>query len=216
MTNEQSTLLRKNENSNASTLSVLGFRLHRSSTGLKAFLAFLFVFFLFTITHLLQFPGSVGYLMEITGGQKTFDLSPSFSSVETYERLEAFGQLGRTMYMRTMFTVDLIFPASMFVFLYLFSRYAFPGSSMRTTILIALRMLPVGYVTLDLLENLSIFFLLAKFPDKLEFIGSNIGYLTVGKRIFMMAAIIVPLIALIKKTWGRVQRRFLLESKSSL
>lgn len=92
----------------------------RTSTGLKTLIAFLIVLFLFTITHLMKFPGSVGYLREISNGQKTLDLQASFSSTETYQRLNAFGEIGRQMYMRTMLTVDLVFPLSMFIFLFFY------------------------------------------------------------------------------------------------
>lgn len=67
----------------------------RSKTGLQLFVAFLIVLSLFIVTHIFRFPGSVGYLSEITHGQKTLDLQASFSSTETYQRLEAFGEMGR-------------------------------------------------------------------------------------------------------------------------
>jgi hypothetical protein len=199
MTLEKSTVLNRVESSktNKRSISNLFYKFHSYSTGLQTLIAFLFVFFLFIITHLLKFPGSVAYLKEVTGGQETFDLLPSFSSAATYERLVAFGELGRSLYMRTMLTVDLAFPASMFIFLYWFSKYAFERSKIRPGFIILVRILPVAYVLLDLVENISIYYLLSNFPGKIEFLGSNIGYLTVGKRVFMMGAIFIPLIFLV-------------------
>lgn len=177
----------------------------RSKTGLKVLIAFLIVLSLFIVTHIFKFPGSVGYLSEITHGQKTLDLQASFSSTATYQRLEAFGEIGRQMYMRTMLTVDLIFPVSMFIFLFLFSKYVSQRWGMKPAFGKALRSLSIAYVTLDFLENLTIFFLLSNFPDRLEFMGSYIGFLTVGKRISMMGAIFIPVILLVV---GKVSGRF--------
>ena len=130
--------------------------------------------------------------MEVTHGQNTLDLQASFSSVETYQRLEAFGEIGRQMYMRTMLTVDLIFPLSMFIFLFLFSKYTSQRWAMNSAFAKSLLSLSIAYITLDFLENLTIFFLLSNFPDRLKFMSSNIGYLTVGKRISMIGAIFIP------------------------
>jgi hypothetical protein len=183
--------LRKTNTSNTSK----AYKFLPSSTGLKSFIAFIFVLFLFTVTHVLKFPGSVGYLMEITHGLKTLDLQPSFSSGETYQRLEAFGEIGRQMYMRTMLTVDFIFPLSMFIFLFLFSKYTSERWAIKPVFAKSLLSLSIAYVMLDFLENVGIFFLLSNFPERLA-IASFIGYLTVGKRISMMGAIFIPAILL--------------------
>ena len=181
------------------------FKSLRFTTGVKSLIAFLVLLLLFFITHFLKFPGSVGYLREITHGQNTLDLQASFSSVETYQRLEAFGEVGRQMYMRTMLTVDLIFPVSMFIFLFLFSKYASQRWGLKPSFGKALSSLSIAYVTLDFLENLTIFFLLSNFPNRLEFMGSYIGFLTAGKRISMMGAIFIPVILLVV---GKVSGRF--------
>ncbi len=95
-----------------------------SVTRLKSVIAyFIILLSIFIVTHLLKFPGSVAYLMDITHGQKMLDNKASFSSGETYQRLETFGEPGRKMYMQTILTVDLIFPISMFLFLFSFSKY---------------------------------------------------------------------------------------------
>ena len=179
----------------------------RTTTGLKAFIAFLILLFLFVITHIIKFPGSVGYLKEITHGQKTLDMQASFASAETYQRLEAFGEVGRRMYMQTMLTVDLIFPLSMFIFLFLFSKYALQKVAMKRVFSKSLQALAIGYLTFDFLENVSIFILLNSFPNRLEFPGSYIGYLTVAKRMSMLGALFIPGVLLIgRKLWTLFQK----------
>ena len=158
----------------------------------SVFLAFLVVLSIFFATHLIKFPGSVAYLMEITEGQKTFDLQGSFSNTETYDRLEAFGSFGRHTYIRTMLTVDLIFPISMFIFLILLAKYTSQQLRMKPLLAKSLRSFSIAYLALDFLENVSIFILLINFPNRLEFLGSYIGYITLGKRISMMGALFLP------------------------
>lgn len=177
------------------------------ATGVHVLIALVILLSLFSITHLLKFPGSVGCLREITNGQNSFDLQASFSSTETYQRLEAFGEKGRQVYMQTMLTVDIIFPLSMFVFLLLMSKYTSQRWGMKPGVARLLSSLAIGYVVLDFLENLTIFFLLSNFPDRLEFLGSYIGYLTLGKRISMAGAIIIPIVLLAAgKISGRLRK----------
>ena len=162
-----------------------------SSTKLKSVLAaFILLLLLFTSTHLMKFPGSVANLMSVTSGQKTLDLQASFSNTDTYNRLEAFGEVGRAAYIRTILTVDLIFPLSMFLFLFLLAKYTSQQAGFRLNKV--LRIFPFAYLALDFLENLFILILLSNFPESLEFLGSFVGYLTIGKRASMILALLMP------------------------
>ena len=164
--------------------------------GWNAFIAFLIATAVFINTHLLQFPGSVGYLMEHINGQETLDMSPSFSTATTYERLDAFGGTGRALYMRTMLTVDIVFPLIMFLFLYLLSKYASHTWRLNKTLRRTLGSLPILYLSLDFLENLFIFLILNNYPEQLDYVASHIGYITTGKRIAMFSSIIAPFVLL--------------------
>lgn len=160
-------------------------------------IAFLLLILVFGVTHIVKFPGSVAYLREVTHGQAMLDMQASFSAQETYQRLEAFGDVGRRMYMRTILTVDFIFPLTVFMFLFLWSRYASDRIGMRPSLGKALVGVTIAYVTLDFLENLFIITMLNSFPRRLEFLGAFIGYLTVGKRISMFGALGLPAILLL-------------------
>lgn len=161
----------------------------RAKQVLTAFLIFLTIF---VVTHVIKFPGTVPYLMDITGNQPILDLKASFSSAETYQRLEAFGDLGRRMYLRTMLTVDLVFPLSAFAFLFLLATLASEKLKFGGLVRRVLVVLPAAYLALDFFENMTVVVLLLKFPDQLEFLASNIGYLTVGKRLAMYGALLIP------------------------
>ena len=171
-------------------------------------IAFIVLVVIFIGTHALKFPGTISYLMEITQGQNTLDLQASFSSAETYGRLEAFGEIGRQMYMRTMLTVDLIFPLSMALFLFLFATYTWQRLEMKPMVGRSIKSLSIAYLILDFLENSTIFFLLLRFPDRLEFLGSYIGYLTIGKRIATYGAIFIPMALLVSaKVYSMLQTK---------
>jgi hypothetical protein len=147
----------------------------------------------FVVTHLFRFPGSIRYLMDATGGRKILDMQASGSADETYARLEAFGELGRELYLRAILTVDLVFPVSVFVFLLLLARFVSEQARLRGLFKGALQLLPVAYVLLDFCENVSVLLMLVHYPERLEFLAGTVGYLTRGKRVAMMAAMLLPI-----------------------
>ena len=157
-------------------------------------LAFIFFVTILVVTHAAKFPGSLAYLMEVTHGQPILDLKASFSSVETYQRLDAFGEMGRQLYMQTMLTIDTIFPVSAFLFLFILAKYASEQMALKSGLATVLKSLSIVYVTLDFLENATVGILLSNYPTHIDFLAANIGYLTVGKRLSMYGAFFIPLV----------------------
>ncbi|HYF03523.1 MAG TPA: hypothetical protein VEC36_09115 [Patescibacteria group bacterium] len=119
-------------------------------------------------------------------------MEPSFSSIETYSRLEAFGEDGRQMYKRTILSIDLIFPLSVFFFLYQLGKYCSQvlPNGRRLTLLFAI--ISLTYLGFDLLENSIVLVILSYYPYQLEFLAGNIGIVTIIKRIAMMSGLIIP------------------------
>lgn len=155
-------------------------------------IAFGAVLVVFAMTHALKFPGSLAYLMDATGGQKILDMQASFSSAETYQRLEAMGEFGRRMYLRTVLTIDLVFPLTVFVFFTALSRFSRKRLSMSPALHKTLWVMPAAYLALDFVENAIILALLWHFPERLEFLGGAVGCFTRGKRIAMLLAMFLP------------------------
>jgi hypothetical protein len=153
----------------------------------------------FLATHILPTPGSVHEVLRATGGQLIFDLQPSFSAEEVYERLIAYGDNGRAMYRRMMLSTDIIFPLSLLAFLFLLSSYSVqkmvPPRALRWLLLA----LPVLYFLSDMVENVSIFTMLSDFPARHELIGATLGYVTVFKRVTQAAALALPIALFIFK-----------------
>lgn len=157
----------------------------------QTIIAFLLFILVFVITHFSTFPGSVEYFKEVTNNQMLLDLHPEFSVSKVYERLNGFGEEGRTAYLKLVPTIDLIFPVSAFIFLLLFGQLAtqkfniFVYSSFYWV-------LPAMYLLLDFLENISIVLILINYPDQIEILAGSLGFISVAKRIFMSASFMVP------------------------
>jgi hypothetical protein len=151
----------------------------------------------FVVTHFLPIPGSVHEVLRATGGQLILDLKPSYSAEEVYERLMAFGDNGRAMYRRMMLSTDVIFPLSVLGFLALLAGYSAQKVALPMALRWLLLALPVAYFLSDMIENVSIFTMLSDFPERHKFLGDNLGYVTVFKRITQAAAVLLPTAVLI-------------------
>jgi hypothetical protein len=102
------------------------------------------------------------------------------------------GEGGRELYLRLIFTVDVVFPVAMLIFLFILARCAAERARMNTFPRAMLLAVPLVYFGLDLLENASALAMLLRYPGRLDWLGGTIGYLTKGKRAFMVLAFVVP------------------------
>lgn len=148
----------------------------------------------FAATHLLPTPASVHELMATVGGQPILDLKPSFSAQEVYRRLDAFGEAGRTIYRRMVWTTDVLFPAAVFMFLFLLARRTAQQLAPAPLLRALLVGLPVAYFAADMAENALIFIMLSDFPGRHDVIGNTVGHVTVVKRIAQAGALILPIV----------------------
>jgi hypothetical protein len=164
--------------------------------------AFFILLVTFAVTHLASFPGSLAHFRESTGGQKILDMRASSSAAETYERLSAMGETGRSLYLRLVVTIDIVFPLAMLGFLLTFAWFVGQRAGVPRWASRLLTLPPVLYFGLDLLENASVLAMLLQYPDRLEGIASIVGYLTRGKRTSMMVAFLAP-VALMIAAWVR-------------
>lgn len=176
-------------------------------SGKAVLLSFSVVVIVFLVTHVLRFPGSLAYLLEINGGQPILDLKPSFSASEVYERLSDFGEAGRAGYRRMVITVDVVFPAALFLFLYLSSRYVRqivkPNPFLGALLLLA----PFGFLVSDIIENWSIYVILGDFPERHDDLAGALGYFTVLKRGSLYLALGLPLLLLVAARARRLSSR---------
>jgi hypothetical protein len=155
-------------------------------------IAFGVVLVIFFLTHFGPIPGSLKDLKSVNGGHAILDQQPVLSTQAVYDRLNAFGKDGRSLYLRFLLTTDIVFPLGLLAFLLLFARFSaerFVGWHVLRTLLL---LVPLIWFALDMMENLSIVALLADYPAQNDFIASNFGLITLAKRYALVAAILAP------------------------
>ena len=124
-----------------------------------------------------------------------------------YQRLAAYGDNGREAYSRMMLSTDIVFPLSVLAFLFVLSSYSAQKMVLPRTLRWLLLALPFAYFLSDMIENVSIFTLLSDYPERHEFIGDTLGYVTVFKRVVQAAAFAMPIALFILKDaeWLRMK-----------
>lgn len=108
----------------------------------------------------------IGDQLESISGYRLLDSQFSYKPEEVFSRMQAYGEMGRKLYLFTDFTVDLIYPilyTLLFsILLTLLLRRGFsPESPLRR-----LQLLPFGMIVFDYLENIAICTLLITFPAR--------------------------------------------------
>lgn len=136
-------------------------RLHRLGTGWAA-LAATVLFFLFTMFVL---PGQMTHAEAYSAQAGSPDGSLLYRPADLYRMAEAYGDAGRTAYVRARFTFDLIWPVVYGLFLvasigWVYGR-VFPAASNWQRAVLA----PLGAVAFDYLENMAASIVMLRYPD---------------------------------------------------
>jgi hypothetical protein len=160
----------------------------------------------FAVTHFLPLPGTLRDVMSKNGGHIILDLRPVFSSDGVYQRLSSFGEAGREAYLQMMLTMDMLFPAVFTTFLVLLALYTLSRTGAQGTTGFLLLLLPFSYLLPDLAENLAIAWLIGHYPNRYDDLASALAYITTLKRMFMYAALVLPLALLSLNLIGRRRR----------
>jgi hypothetical protein len=160
-------------------------------------IAFAVMIVVFTTTHVASFPGTVSHFREVTNGQVILDLRASSSADETWQRLDAMGEAGRDAYLKLIGVVDVVFPLSVTAALLALALFVAERMTLRRSLTVALASLPLIYLLLDLAENVLVLRMLLAFPERLAIEGELVGWLTRAKRGTEIAALLLPLAALL-------------------
>ena len=146
--------------------------------------------------HFLDFPGSVPNFQQVSGGGTLLDAVPAFTADSIYQRLDAYGDVGRKNYSFRNVTVDILLPLSVLPFLFLLMLRAVTAVPVGRFVRATLLSVPLVYVIFDLLENSIVLVLLSSYPERLDTLAMNLPYATIIKRIASLLAIGVPLMVL--------------------
>lgn len=173
---------------------------NRKRLGLALLVALLVVF----TVHLLDCRGSVPNFVKRSGGGTLLDVKPSFSEGEVYERLEAYGESGRSSYFFRDLTVDAVLPLSPLRFLFLVMLAALENLRAGRLTRALLLSVPIAYVVFDFAENATVLALLSRFPERVHFPAIALPYPTTVKRTTSILALVLPLAMF---SFAFVQRR---------
>lgn len=146
--------------------------------------------------HFLDFPGSVPNFQQVSGGGTLLDAVPAFTADSTYQRFEAYGDVGRQNYSFRNVTVDILLPLSVLPFLFLLMLRAVAAIPVGRFVRATLLAVPLVYLIFDLLENSIVLVLLSSYPERLDTLAVTLPYATIIKRIASVLAIGVPLMLL--------------------
>ncbi len=176
-----------------------------SPTGRTLLIAFIVFAGIFAATHMSPQFGGAKAISAAVHGMPIFDQRPSFSSSDVYQRLAAFGETGRGMYRRFTYSIDIVFPLSLLVFLSLLARFVEQRIMLNAAMRKVLVVLPFIWFGADMLENAIVFNLISQFPTKNDFLGGIVGVVTVSKFTLLLLSIASPAILLVvlKKKTGQ-------------
>lgn len=171
---------------------------HRASKNrlIQTFLAFLLIFM---ATHMFELPWSSKAISRLIGEAEIFDKRPVFSSAEVYQTLSLFSDEALMAYKRFTYTVDLVFPLSLFVFLFTFARFVAQRITISGYLAKILVGLPIFWLASDLIENAAVFAILSEFPSQMSFLAGSLGFITIAKFGLLLFSILTPSLLLMQK-----------------
>ena len=146
----------------------------------------------FVGTHFFEIPRSSKAVTKALNGLEIFDKKPSYSSDEVYARMEMFPEYGRMLYKQFTYTIDVLFPITLFVFLILLARFTINKFRLSKPLQIGLQIIPVTWISMDFVENAIVFSLLDQYPAKNHFLAGSLGYITLIKFTLLLLSIIAP------------------------
>lgn len=113
---------------------------------------------------------------KITHGAGILDMQWHYTPDDAYRLLGAQGETGRALYLRNLWTFDVIFPFAISVWLAV--TIALASRASRSPLPAYVCLVPISAGMSDLLENSAITVLLLRFPERLDNLASLIPYLT--------------------------------------
>jgi hypothetical protein len=154
-------------------------------------------------THFFDIPRSSKAVAKALNGLEIFDKKPAYTSAEVYSRIELFPENGRVLYQEFTYTIDILFPITLFAFLFLLSRFVIKRVTMCRSAQIILMAVPVLWLSMDFIENAVIFTLLDKFPVKDYVLAGSLGYITITKFSLLLLSILAPTLLITRHNMRR-------------
>ena len=146
----------------------------------------------FVGTHFFEIPRSSKAVTKALNGLEIFDKKPSYTSDEVYARIEKFPEHGLLLYKQFTYTIDILFPITLFAFVFLLARFAIQRTIISRTLQLLLIAIPVSWLIMDFIENAIIYNLLDNFPVKNVALAGTLGFVTITKFSLLLLALLAP------------------------
>lgn len=175
----------------------------RGLSGKILLATFLIFICTFIITHMFPVPYGSKMVQNALGGLEIFDKQPSFSGADVYQRLQAYSPGGLEVYKTFTYTIDIIFPASLFFFLLTLARFVIQRTLLPGYLVRTLFLLPFIWLAFDLLENSIVFTLISSLPNRHFFLADILGFVTAIKFGLLLSSLVQPVLIFV---FARISR----------
>lgn len=166
-------------------------------SGKKLGLVFLIFIIVFIITHSFNVPAGSKQVSMLLGGLEIFDKKPIFGSDAVYHYIQSFPEIGIRVYKRFTYTIDVIFPLSMLLFLHTFSKFTLQRVALTKYFSKIVKLLPWIWFGFDMLENATVFYLLSEFPKQYPLVAGSLAWITAAKFVLLFLSLLVPALLLL-------------------
>jgi hypothetical protein len=164
----------------------------------------LVVFLLFSA---LVLPGQSALAEKYAGSVGSPDMSFLYSPDDLYDMAEAYGDEGRTAYVRSRFTFDVMWPLVYTLFLstaisWIYGRAFAPNSRWQLA-----NLAPTFGALLDYLENVSASIVMLRYPDQTAVMDTLAPIFTLVKWIFVSGSFALLLVGAVVGIWRWIRRK---------
>ncbi len=147
-------------------------------------------------------------LMEYSQKVKILDIMPMGYNLEHVQNLFAnLGDVGRNFYLTVQIPIDFIYPLLFTISYSLLLAYLFKKSSLTSSKIKTLNVVPVFAGLFDYLENLGIIGMLKTYPDLNIMLVSTTSTITIAKSIFTTVAFILLISYIINIIYIKLNRK---------
>lgn len=165
---------------------------------------------LFLVLFLVVFPMVSAQLAIFSGGLQMIDMETSYTPEQVYQMIAAYGEQGRSLYLITTLTADILYPLdySLLFALLIVTTFleAFPTGRMFRMVR-NLSLIPFITAIFDLLENFGIVAMLALYPQQIPFLAQAASLFTTLKWAFLILTIVLVLAGFLGLGVARLKRR---------
>jgi hypothetical protein len=177
--------------------------LYKFSTGWLALIAVI-IFILFTA---LVLPGQSAQAEDVSGDSGSPDMSFFYSAEKLFKMAEAYGDQGRSAYIRARFTFDLIWPLVYGFFLTTSISWSIHRSGFSKTAWGIINLVPVFGVIFDYLENITTSWVMFRFPQPAYLPATLAPFFTATKWIFVGGSFGILIIGILTAIWDTIQSK---------